>query len=117
MESRTEYNTDFYQITRRVTTTLTIDGIPGGTSETRFVDSIRKKETREQIEHRARDYMTFNYGDKAVGSTFTESVCQKKVDTETVQAAKLEFKEGYGGSKQGVCTVDWTRNGRFFNFK
>ena len=88
-EKQTWFNIDFFQIIRKVTTRLTINGKSGTTKEKRFVDSIPKSEdlTREQREQRARDYMTFNYGDKAVGNKFTESVCQKKI----AKACKVLF--------------------------
>merc|ERR1712106_254221 len=109
-ELETTFNIGFFQIWRIVKSTLTINRKEGTSTEKRFVDSIPKSEdvTQEQLEQRAKDYMTFNYGDKAVGSTFTESACQEKVaKAKAVQAAKLEFKGGYDGNKED----------RFLNFK
>merc|ERR1711892_1347875 len=109
-ELETTFNINFFQIWRIVKSTLTINRKEGTSTEKRFVDSIPKSEdvTQEQLEQRAKDYMTFNYGDKAVGSTFTESACQEKVaKAKAIQAAKLEFKGGYDGNKEG----------RFLNFK
>ena len=81
----TEYNENFLQIFREVTSEISIDGVSARVVEEIFVDSVPINQTLspDQLITLAEDYIEYEYGNddgegEINGSTFTETVCMGK---------------------------------------
>jgi len=75
------YNPNYLQISREVTTTITIDGRTGKVFEKRYVDTTPTRWTRERLTEESVKYLRNKfYGeDRNIrGTTYTEETCIRK---------------------------------------
>ena len=75
-----EFNPDFLQIIREITTRVIINGKSATIFEKKFVDSVPIGEPLSESERKslAYDYMAREFGQQAVRNKFDETICQEK---------------------------------------
>ena len=86
------YNPNYLQVSREVTTFVTIDGKTGKVFEKRYVDSTPTPWSREKLQEESESYLRNKFHgeeSKIRGSTYTTQTCRNSRGSTIADAAAL----------------------------